>query len=83
MEFNMEESLELNKLLKELEKVEYPSFGFGSVMLFRLTGDDEQWKAILRNPADYKDVPKFEGSTPLEAVKLIHEYCIKMKYLKL
>ena len=81
MEFNTNESLELSRLLNELEKVNYPAFGFGSVTLFRLTGKDEQWKAILRNPTNYKDMPKFEGNTPLEAVKLIYAYCVEQKYL--
>ena len=71
-----------DELLKKLESVKYPAFGFPMVMLWRVVDDyHEHWSARLRNEQNWKEAKDLEGSTANEALQKLHDYCIEKGYL--
>ena len=70
--------MELDKLLKEFERLRYPSFGFGMLLMNRMTGKDSRWSAGLRNPQKWKRKNSFEGKTLEIALNKLYKHC---KYL--
>ncbi|MES2395828.1 MAG: hypothetical protein V4549_07485 [Bacteroidota bacterium] len=80
IESEFDKIIELNKLLKHFESINYKSYGHGAIMLYWLTENDGEWSVVLRNSA--KTVGEdFKGKTPLESLKKLYQYCVNENYL--
>ena len=70
-----------DEIFSEFEKLDYPSFGFGGVMIFKSTNRN-YWEAALRNPKDFND-PQIDcsGHTVKNAVSRLYAWCVYKRYL--
>jgi hypothetical protein len=73
----------VEQLLEQLAEAKYKSFGFGAVMLWKMTDSEgEKWECKFRNEADnWKDAKTFEGDTPKEALQGLYDYAISKNYI--
>lgn len=74
--------LTTGEILKDFERLNYASFGFGAAMIWRICGKNEVWEAALRNDQNWKEPkPEFSGNTFEEALNKLHNYCIEKGYI--
>lgn len=76
-----DEKVTVGDLLKHFELLEYPSFGYGAITLYRGTGEGEDWQACLRNLMKWEHVPECRADNPKDALMKCYEYCVGKKYL--
>lgn len=69
--------MNLEEILEKFENIKYESLGFPAVCLIFI---DSKWQAFLRNEKS-RNENNFIGSSPIEALTKLYDYCSNQKYL--
>jgi hypothetical protein len=75
--------MELFQLVENFNDLEYDSFGFGGLLIFKRQ-DEEYWDSGLRNEHDstVPDKPDFKAKNLKESLALLFAYCCVKRYFK-
>lgn len=78
-------TLSTDEITLRLEEVDYPSFGYKCVLIYRMLDETGAiWKAGLRNHMNWKEpVLECKSKKLKEALNLLFAWCIYKKYLTL
>ncbi len=77
--------LTTDQVFEKLNSVSYKSFGFGAIMLHRMTGSyvtDKLWKCTLRNVASWEEPSlRCEDKSPHQALSMMYAWCVHKGYI--
>ena len=74
-------SMSTDHLLREFNKLEYKSLGFGALMIVKMI-DSDQWQCFLRNDANWKEEkPECTGLNLTEALAKFYAWCLLKGYI--